>query len=57
MPQTMRAYAMQGTPTTLLIDARGRLRRQQLGVHDDLLLGAELQALLSEAESASDPPA
>jgi hypothetical protein len=47
----MRAYAMQGTPTTVLIDARGRLRRQVFGVHPDLLLGAELQALLLEAEA------
>jgi len=49
IPQTMRAYAMQGTPTTVLIDARGRLRRQVFGVHEDLLLGAELQTLLLEA--------
>jgi hypothetical protein len=45
-PQTMRAYGMQGTPTTILIDARGRRRRQVFGVHDDLMLGAELQTLL-----------
>ncbi len=51
IPQTMRAYRMRGTPTTILIDARGRLRQQIFGVHDDLLLGAELQTLLLEAES------
>ena len=51
IPQTMRAYGMQGTPTTVLIDAQGRLRRQVLGVHDDLKLGAEIQTLLLEAES------
>ena len=51
IPQTMRAYGMRGTPTTILIDARGRLRRQVFGTHDDLLLGAELQTLLLEAES------
>lgn len=49
IPQTMRAYDMQGTPTTVLIDAQGRLRRQLLGVHEDLILGAELQTLLLEA--------
>ncbi|MCC6774986.1 MAG: TlpA family protein disulfide reductase, partial [Gemmatimonadaceae bacterium] len=38
-----------GTPTTVLIDARGRLRRQLFGVHDDLLLGAEIGTLLVEA--------
>src|SRR5690606_7582001 len=47
-PLTMQAYRMRGTPTTLLIDAQGRLRRQVFGVHDDLLLGAELQTLLLE---------
>ncbi len=54
IPQTMRAYAMQGTPTTILIDAKGRLRRQVFGAHDDLVLGAELQTLLLEAESGSE---
>ena len=49
IPQTMRAYEMRGTPTTLLIDAQGRLRAQTFGVHDDLLLGAELQTLILEA--------
>lgn len=53
IPKTMRAYAMQGTPTTVLIDARGFLRRQVFGVHEDLLLGAEIQTLLLEAESDS----
>jgi thiol-disulfide isomerase/thioredoxin len=51
IPQTMNAYSMQGTPTTVLIDARGVRRRQYLGVHDDLLLGAELQTLLLEVDS------
>lgn len=55
IPQTMAAYGMQGTPTTLLIDARGRLRRQVFGDHPDLILGAELQALLAEGnELAAD---
>jgi hypothetical protein len=52
LPRTMRAYAMQGTPTTVLIDAEGRLRRQIFGVHDELLLGAELALLLAEAGGA-----
>lgn len=53
MPRTMRAYAMQGTPTTVVIDAHGRLRRQVFGVHDDLLLGAELGTLLVEVERSA----
>ena len=57
-PRTMSAYQMRGTPTTVLIDARGRLRRQVFGVHDDLVLGAELQALILEAtQSAAATPA
>ena len=48
MPRTMRAYGMQGTPTIVLIDAQGRRRRQVFGVHDDLLLGAEIGTLLAK---------
>ena len=48
IPRTMLAYEMQGTPTTVLIDAQGRLRWQQFGVHDDLLLGAQIATLLGE---------
>jgi len=53
VPQTMRSYAMQGTPTAVLIDARGRLRQQVFGAHDDLLLGAEIGTLLIEAQQDS----
>jgi thiol-disulfide isomerase/thioredoxin len=49
LPLTMRAYAMQGTPTTVLIDRKGRRRAQLLGPHEDLRLGAALGALLAEA--------
>lgn len=52
MPRTMRAYGMQGTPTIVLIDAQGRRRRQVLGVHDDLLLGAEIGTLLAELSAS-----
>ena len=50
MPRTMRAYRMQGTPTTVLIDAQGRLRVQAFGAHDDLVLGAQIGTLLAEAQ-------
>src|SRR3546814_10113086 len=36
LPLTMRAYAMKGTPTMILIDRQGRLRRQRLGLVNDL---------------------
>lgn len=51
-PHTMRAYAMQGTPTTILIDREGRLRRQAFGHLPDLQLGAEIMALVGEARGA-----
>ena len=49
VPRTMRAYAMQGTPTLVLIDARGRLRAQHFGQVSDLALGARIAALVAEA--------
>lgn len=48
VPQTMAAYAMQGTPTLLLIDRVGRLRMRRFGHLDDLRLGAALAALIDE---------
>ncbi|MBL4789239.1 MAG: redoxin family protein [Kordiimonadaceae bacterium] len=48
LPQTMRKYAMQGTPTLLLIDRNGLLRKQYFGREDDLTLGAEIMALMRE---------
>jgi len=58
IPQTMTAYNMQGTPTLVLIDARGRFRRRFFGHLPDLRLGAEIAALLGEAApptGASEP--
>lgn len=51
MPLTMRRYQMQGTPTLVLIDAKGRLRRQSFGHAPDLRLGAEIMALSIEAQA------
>lgn len=48
LPLTMRRYGMQGTPTLLLIDRAGRLRRQSFGHIADMQLGAEVMALLRE---------
>lgn len=52
IPKTMAAYAMQGTPTLLLFDRQGRLRRHYLGGVDDVRLGAEIMALCLEAPNA-----
>jgi hypothetical protein len=44
MPVTMSAYQMHGTPTLILIDRQGMLRRQTFGHVPDLQLGAEIMA-------------
>lgn len=54
VPETMRAYQMQGTPTTILIDRAGKLRLQKFGHLDDLRLGAAIQSLISEAAPVCD---
>ncbi|MEQ5802881.1 TlpA family protein disulfide reductase [Halomonas sp. H10-9-1] len=55
-PRTMRAWALEGTPTTLLIDAHGRLRHRLFGVEEELALGVRLGRLLQEVEGAADAP-
>jgi len=46
-PVTFRRYAMEGTPTLLLIDGLGRLHRQHAGPLEDMALGAEIALLLA----------
>ena len=46
MPVTMSAYAMQGTPTLILVDAQGRLHKQWFGAPPDLAVGAEIMRLI-----------
>jgi peroxiredoxin len=52
VPKTMDAYEIRGTPTVLVFDRQGRLRRHYLGQVDDLRLGAEVMALAIEARDA-----
>lgn len=52
MPKTMAAYEMQGTPTILVFDRQGRLRRHYLGAVDDIRLAAEVMALALEDRNA-----
>ena len=52
LPATMRAWGLQGTPTTLLLDRAGRLRHNALGAESDLVLGLRIGALLGEATPA-----
>lgn len=48
VPKTMAAYQMQGTPTLLIFDRAGRLRRHYFGRPDDMLLAAEITAMALE---------
>lgn len=52
IPRTMSAYRMRGTPTLVLIDAEGRLRRQVFGHAPDLNVAAEIARILQAAPSA-----
>lgn len=47
-PKTMAAYQMQGTPTLLIFDRAGRLRRHYFGRPDDLQIAAEVMAMAIE---------
>lgn len=57
IPSTMRRYMMQGTPTLLLIDREGRLRRKTFGHLPDLQLGAEIMSLAREGPVLAAAPA
>jgi len=48
IPHTMRAYATKGTPTSLLIDAAGRLRKHHFGVEPDQQIIADIDQLIAE---------
>ena len=48
IPKTMQKYEMRGTPTLILIDRKGYLRKHKMGHEHDLQLGAELMALIDE---------
>jgi len=46
IPATMAHYRLQGTPSLLLFDREGQLRKHAFGQIDDMALGAEIAALL-----------
>jgi peroxiredoxin len=49
IPHTMERYKMRGTPSLVLIDRQGVVRKHAFGVLDDLRIGAEIGALAGEA--------
>ncbi len=49
IPHTMDRYSMRGTPSLVLIDRQGQIRKHAFGRADDLRIGAEIGALTQEA--------
>lgn len=50
IPITMRRYGFQGTPSLVLIDRKGCVRRHAFGAEEDLAVGAAIAALLAEVD-------
>lgn len=48
IPRTMAAYALQGTPSLVVIDKAGRVRLSHFGHLDDLRVGATIGQLLRD---------
>ncbi len=53
LPQTMQAWALEGTPTLMVFDRDGELVLQHFGHLDDLRLGALLGGLIERQPGAS----
>lgn len=53
IPHTMQRYEMRGTPSLVLIDRQGRIRKHAFGIADDLRIGAEIGALIQESRESS----
>jgi hypothetical protein len=49
IPHTMERYKMRGTPSLVLIDKQGLVRKHAFGPCDDLRIGAEIGALTQES--------
>lgn len=48
VPETMKKLALNGTPSLIIIDKKGKLREILFGVVDDLVLGLKIGRLLAE---------
>jgi len=53
IPHTMERYKMRGTPSLVLIDRHGLVRKHSFGAVDDLRIGAEIGALTQEADTVA----
>ena len=52
IPHTMERYKMRGTPSLVLIDKLGLVRKHTFGPVDDLRIGAEIGALTQERNTS-----
>lgn len=52
VPRTMATYGFRGTPSLVLIDRAGHVRRHAFGVEDDMKVGAEIALLAGEGQRA-----
>jgi hypothetical protein len=52
IPHTMERYKMRGTPSLVLVDRQGFIRKHAFGPVDDLRVGAEIGALTQEFGAA-----
>jgi hypothetical protein len=55
IPHTMERYKMRGTPSLVLIDRHGLVRKHSFGAVDDLRIGAEIGALTQEPDTVALP--
>jgi hypothetical protein len=53
IPHTMDRYKMRGTPSLVLIDRNGMVRKHAFGPVDDLRIGAEIGALTQETQASA----
>jgi len=53
IPHTMERFKMRGTPSLILIDRHGHVRKHAFGAVDDLRIGAEIGALTQEPDGAA----
>jgi hypothetical protein len=53
IPCTMERYKMRGTPSLVLIDRHGAVRKHAFGAVDDLRIGAEIGALTQESATTA----
>ncbi len=53
IPETMERYKMRGTPSLVLIDRQGAVRKHAFGAVGDLRIGAEIGALTQEAGASA----